>query len=755
MTDEKKPEKIIGLVERILFKNEDNGYHVLALEVDGMKDTTAVLNHPNIFEGFTYEFTGEWTLHQKFGHQFKATSALEVLPSTRDGLRSYLASSFFPGIGPVIANRIINYFDGEDVLAIFNNDVERLMDVPGISKSKLAGIKESWEKNKEINDIMMFLQQHNISTLFAKKIYEFYGKNCVAQILTNPYRLAKDISGIGFLYADRVALQLGFDTEGLERLEACISFILDQGSNDGHSYLYENQIKSKSCELLKVDLKDRVHECLELLSKSGEIYSIQLDGDDSQRYYSKKLYNNEKYCAEKIHMLKSNSFSSKVDESLFENAKDKIVLSDEQKSAVLGIIEQGVSVLTGGPGAGKTTSLKKLVNILVTLGYDLALAAPTGRASQRMTETIGVQASTIHRLLVWDHDNKTFLKNERNTIEANFVIIDETSMLDINLAASLLRAVPINAQILFVGDVDQLPPVGPGDFFRDLISSEIVPVFRLNKIFRQGKESLIIKHAYEINEQITPRIETPLLTPELWNDGTDCMFIDSAMPEMFKANNDYPKWSSLRYGIDFIGMISKLYTDYIPKYIGSDKEIQILMPMNVGELGTIKVNQVIQGLVNPADKSKKELRLKERTFRDGDRVIQTKNNYDLEVFNGDIGRVIEISGGEKMEMTVKFSDSREVIYAKSDIFELDLAYAISIHKSQGSEFDCVILPLMKAHYRMLYKQLIYTGLTRAKKFAVFVGEREALKIAVANSNANIRQTSLRHMLLDEEMEIPI
>jgi exodeoxyribonuclease V alpha subunit len=755
MTQEKEPEKIIGVVERILFKNEDNGYHVLALEVDGMKDTTAVLNHPNLFEGFTYEFTGEWTLHQKFGHQFKATSALEVLPSTRDGLRSYLASSFFPGIGPVIANRIINYFDGEDVLAIFNNNVDRLMDVPGISKSKLAGIKESWEKNKEINDIMMFLQQNNISTLFAKKIYEFYGKNCVSQILKNPYRLAKDISGIGFAYADKVALKLGFDTEGMERLEACISFILDQGSNDGHSYLYENQIKSKSSELLKIDSKDRVSECLEILSRSGEIYAIQLDGDDSKRYYSKKLYNNEQYCAEKIHLLKSNSFKSKVDESLFDKLQDNITLSDEQKAAVLGIVGEGVSVLTGGPGAGKTTSLKKLVKLLLSVGYELALAAPTGRASQRMTETIGVQASTIHRLLVWDHDNKTFLKNERNTIEANFIIIDETSMLDINLAASLLRAVPINAQILFVGDVDQLPPVGPGDFFRDLISSEIVPVFRLNKIFRQGKESLIIKHAYEINEQVVPRIETPLLTPELWTDGTDCMFVDSAMPELFKANGDYPKWSSLRYGIDFINMISKLYTEYIPKYIGSDKEIQILMPMNVGELGTIKVNQVIQELVNPHDKSKKEIRIKERTFRDGDRVIQTKNNYDLEVFNGDIGKVIEISGGEKMEMTVKFSDSREVIYAKSDIFELELAYAISIHKSQGSEFDCVILPIMKAHYRMLYKQLIYTGLTRAKKFAVFIGEREALKIAVGNSNANTRQTSLRHMLLDEEMEMPI
>jgi exodeoxyribonuclease V alpha subunit len=755
MAGEKEPEKILGLVERILFKNEENGYHVLALEVDGMKDTTAVLNHPNLFEGFTYEFTGEWTLHQKFGHQFKATSAVEVLPSTKDGLRSYLASSFFPGIGPVIANRIINYFDGEDVLEIFNKELDRLMDVPGISKSKLIGIKESWQKNKEINDIMMFLQNHNISTLFAKKIYEFYGKNCVSQILKNPYRLSKDISGIGFSYADRIALKVGFDTESIERLEACISFILDQGSNDGHSYLYENQIKTKSSELLKIDSKDKVSECLEILSRSNEIYDIQLEGDDSKRYYSKKLYNNEQYCAEKIHLLKSNSFKSKVDDSLFDKLQDNITLSDEQKAAVLGIVGEGVSVLTGGPGSGKTTSLKKLVKLLLSVGYELALAAPTGRASQRMTETIGLQASTIHRLLVWDHDNKTFLKNERNTIEANFIIIDETSMLDINLAASLLRAIPINAQVLFVGDVDQLPPVGPGDFFRDLISSEIAPVFRLNKIFRQGKESLIIKHAYEINEQVVPRIETPLLTPELWTDGTDCMFVDSAMPELFKANGDYPKWSSLRYGIDFINMISKLYMDYIPKYIGSDKEIQILMPMNVGELGTIKVNQVIQGLVNPADKNKKEIRIKERTFRDGDRVIQTKNNYDLEVFNGDIGKVIEISGGEKMEMTVKFSDSREVIYAKSDIFELDLAYAISIHKSQGSEFDCVILPLMKAHYRMLYKQLIYTGLTRAKKFAVFVGERDALKIAVANSNANTRQTSLRHMLLDEEMEMPI
>ena len=755
MTQTQTLDKIIGVVDRVIFKNEDNGYHVLALDVDGIKDTTAILNHPNIFEGFTYEFEGEWSVNPKFGNQFKAKTAKEILPSTNAGLKSYLASSFFPGIGPVIATRIINYFDGEDIIDILNNDPNKLLDVPGISKSKLMGIKESWEKNKEINDIMMFLQQHNISTLYAKKIYEFYGRNCVSQILVNPYRLIKDISGISFLYADKIALEVGFSPESIERLEACIYYILDQGSNDGHSYLYEKQITTKSFELLKFDTTDKVKECLDLLKRASEIFELFLEGDDSPRYYSRKLYYNEKYCGEKVRALKDNSFKSFIDQSLFDDPKDNITLSDEQKQSVLGIIGKGVSVLTGGPGSGKTTTLKKLVKIIQKLGYEVALAAPTGRASQRMTETIGVQASTIHRLLVWDHKNKSFLKNESNTIEANFIIIDETSMLDINLASSLLKAVPSDAQILFVGDVDQLPPVGPGDFFRDLINSNVVQVFKLNKIFRQGQESLIIKHAYEINDQVVPRIETPLLEPNLWTNGTDCMFVDSAMPELHKNNSDYPRWSSLRFGIDFITMISKLYIDYIPKYIGKDKEIQILMPMNVGELGTIKVNQFIQALVNPEDEHKNQIKLRDRIFRVGDRVIQTKNNYDLEVFNGDIGKIMFISKDDKMDMIVRFSDTREVMYSKSDIFELDLAYAISIHKSQGSEFDCVILPIMNAHYRMLYKQLIYTGLTRAKKFAVFIGEREALKVAVNNSNADTRQTSLKYMLLDDSSDIPL
>ena len=750
--EEKKIDKLVGVVDRILFKNQENGYHVLSVGMEPLKETTVTINHPNIFEGFTYEFTGEWSTHAKFGNQFKALTAQEVLPSTVDGLKAYLASSFFPGIGPVIANRVIDHF-GENVIEVFNKDIDKLLSVPGISQRKLEAIKVSWEKNKEINEIMMFLQQYSISTLYAKKIYEFYGKNCVSQVLTNPYKLAKDIAGIGFLYADKVALQAGFSEVGMERIHACIHFILDQGASDGHCYLYEKQITTKSTELLKTDLKGRVKDALDIMERMDEIKIVVVEGDKDTRYYSRKLYYNEKYCAEKIHLLKENTSRVDVHADLLEKIKDDIILSDEQQNAVLGIIGKGVSILTGGPGVGKTQSTKKVVRLLLQLGFDIVLAAPTGRASQRMTELIGYQSSTIHRLLVWDHENNAFVKNEMNTINADFIIIDESSMVDINLAAALLKATPANAQILFIGDADQLPPVGPGDFFRDLINSKIVPVFKLNQIFRQGKESLIIKYAYEINNQKMPTIDTPLMNPELWSDGTDCLFVDSGIPEAHKKKSEYPKWSSLRYDLDFIGVISKLYIESIPKYIGSDKEIQILMPMNIGDFGTIKVNQTIQELINPLTDTKKEIKIKERILREGDKVIQTKNNYDLEVFNGDIGRIGSIDK-EKTELIVKFSD-REVIYAKSDIFELDLAYAISIHKSQGSEFDCVILPLMMGHYRMLYKQLIYTGLTRAKKFAVFVGQRKALELSVKNSNAQVRQTSLRTMLLDEKLVSPI
>lgn len=749
---EEQEEKLIGLLNRIIFKAEETGYHVLNVDVPDKNDTKVAINQPNLFEGVTYEFRGKWEQHSKFGRQFRASIAYEVQPSTKEGLRAYLQSSFFPGIGPVIANRIVEHF-GDNVIEILNTDSKQLLKISGISKSKLIAIQAAWDKNKEINDIMMFLQQYDISTLYATKIYEYYGKHCVEQVLNNPYKLAVDISGIGFVYADKIALKIGFSEDSSERIKACINFILEQASQEGHCYLLSNQIALRSTELLKVDVKDRVQDLINSLENSSEIKSLKL-GLEEKRYYSRKLYFNETYCAEKIHALKDNDLSLFVNDKLLEDKGNNVELSEEQKSAVKGVLSHGIAILTGGPGCGKTTTTKKIVSVLQKLNKTVVLAAPTGRAAQRMTEVIGVEASTIHRLLSWDHLNGGFLKNENNPIEGDFIIIDESSMLDINLASSLLKATKYTTQILFIGDADQLPPVGPGDFFKDLINSNVVPVYRLNKIFRQGKESLIIKYAHCINEGQVPNIETPLMNPEIWSDGSDCSFIDSGIADPYKNKNEFPKWQSLRYGLSITDMIIKLYTETMPKYIGKEKEIQILIPMNVGDLGTIKINQMIQQVVNPHKKGHGEIKLKERVFRNGDKVIQTKNNYDLGVFNGDIGRISDVTEGSN-ELVVKFSEDREIAYKKADIFELELAYAISIHKSQGSEFDCVILPIMSQYYRMLERSIIYTGLTRAKKYAVFVGQRNALEMAVKTKEVKIRQTSLKGMLLDNSFVNPL
>lgn len=746
MTELKKNEKkIIGILNRIVYKNEDNGYHVLSIDIPNLEDINVTVVQPNLFEGITYEFQGEWSVHPKFGHQFKAEIAFEVQPSTKEGLLAYLKSSFFTGIGPVIAQRIVDHF-GDNVIDMLNKDSSQLLKVKGISKAKLIAIQASWENNKEINDVMMFLQKFGISTLFASKILEFYGKNCVAQIQTNPYKMVNDISGVGFMLADKIALKAGFAEDSPERIRACINFILEQGTNDGHCYLMTSQIETRSTELLKSDIKSKIQKLLDSLEKTNEIKTLTIPGEE-KRYYSRKIYFNETYCAEKVHSLKENELNIKIHDKLLETTGDDIKLSEEQTRAVKGVLKHGISVLTGGPGVGKTQTTKKIVNVLHSLGKNVVLAAPTGRASQRMTDVIGSESSTIHRLLSLDHMNGGFLKNENNPIVADFIIIDESSMLDINLAASLLKATQNETQILFIGDSDQLPPVGPGDFFKDLISSGVVPVYRLNKIFRQGKESMIIKYAHSINAGEFPAIETPLLKPEIWTNGTDCSFVDSGVPELNKSSKEYPKSSSLRYGLNITDMLIKLYVEIMPKYLGKEKEIQILIPMNIGEMGTIKTNSIIQNVINPHEKGKGEIKLKEKVFRVTDKVIQTKNNYDLGVFNGDIGRIIDINSSS-LELTVRFSEEREVLYKKSEIFELDLAYAISIHKSQGSEFDCVILPITMQHYRMLYRNLIYTGLTRAKKYAVFIGNKKALEIAVNNNNYEKRQTSLKTMLLD-------
>jgi len=744
---EKDENKIIGIVDRIIFNNKDNGYHILSVELPNKNDNIVVnAYHPVIHEGLTYEFTGEWTVHNTYGKQMKAKSVFEVPPNTKEGLKAYLASSFFPGIGPVIANRIIAHFK-DDVIRVFNEEIDKLLLVPGISPKKLEGIKKSWEDNDEINAVMVFLQQYGITTVYAAKIYKHYGKGCVEKIKENPYTLSRDIKGIGFKYADKIALEVGVEPDSEERIRACIMHILESSSLDGHCYLLEEQITLKSTELLNVDIRDNVRNILKYMVQDSEIIVFQ-HGDEEPRFYSKKLYYNENTCANVVGRLLLNKINAVTSDALLKGYRG-VELSEEQMAGVHGIITKGISILTGGPGTGKSTMTKAVVSALMNLGKSIAFAAPTGRAAQRMTEVIGMQASTVHRLLGWDPENFGFMHNEKNPLWCDFLVIDESSMLDVNLASSILRAVPDNCQVLFIGDMDQLPPVGPGAFFKDLIESEIVPTFKLTQIFRQGKESEIISYAHGINKGEHPNINSPLTEPGIWKDKTDCMFIDSGLGEHGKANGEYPEWSSLRYGMDVVSMTKNLYIDTIKKYHTSD-DIQILIPMKIGELGTIRMNEIIQEAVNPPANHKAQIKLKDRTFREGDKIIHTVNNYDIEVFNGDIGRIDWIDPVSGIS-DIKFNEDRIVRYKKIDMMELELAYAITIHKSQGSEFDCVIIPIMPQYSRMLYRNLLYTGLTRAKKLAVFVGKRKSFNMAIDNIDPRKRQTSLKEFLINNDI----
>jgi exodeoxyribonuclease V alpha subunit len=745
MSDKEK-EKITGIVDKIIFHNRDNGYYILNVELPNREEVTITAYHPNIHEGVTYEFEGNWTVHPRYGKQMNTKSVYEVPPNTKEGLRAYLASSFFPGIGPVIASRIIKHFK-DDVIRVFNDDIEKLLLVPGVSPRKLEAIKKSWEDNNEINDVMMFLQQFGITTVYAAKIYTHYGKGCVEQIKQRPYEMARDIKGIGFKYADKIALEVGIDPESEERIRACIVHILESGSMDGHCYLLKEQITIKSTELLGIDIRPKVENILKYMIQDKELMTIYLeDIEEDTRYYSKKLYYNEKRCANRVGELLLGDINAVTSDALLKGYRG-VELSEEQLTGVHGIITKGVSILTGGPGTGKSTMTKAVVSALLNLGKSIALAAPTGRASQRMTEVIGREASTVHRLLGWDPENFGFLHNEKNPLWCDFLIIDESSMLDINLASSILRAVPEDCQVLFIGDVDQLPPVGPGNFFKDLIESGIVPTYKLTQIFRQGKESEIITYAHGINSGEHPNINSPLTEPGIWKDGTDCMFIDSGLGDYQKPRREYPEWSSLRYGMDVVGMVKNLYLDTIKKYHKTN-DIQILIPMKISDLGTIKVNEVIQEAANPRKNHKSEIKIKDRIFREGDKVIHTVNNYDLEVFNGDIGWIewIDETAGT---CDIKFGDDRVVKYRKTNMIELELAYAITIHKSQGSEFDCIVIPMMTQFSRMLYRNLIYTGLTRAKKLAVFVGQRKAFKMAIDNVDPRTRQTSLKELLIEQ------
>ena len=813
-----------GIVDRVTFHNPDNGWSILRVMPfnNPQGQETVIVHQTKVFAGATMEFQGSWTTHPKYGRQFQAIVAKEKKPATTAALEKYLGSGLIKGVGPKTAKKIVNHFN-KQTLDIFEKNIERLTEVPGIAQKKLDMISEAWTEHKAIREVMMFLQSHGISTLFAVRIYKEYGDDAVSLVTEDPYRLANDFYGIGFFSADKVALSIGLEHDSQQRILAGIKHVLAASRNFGHCYLTASQVNKEVKELLELDLSDKLFELLKYMETEKLLMVrdlIQGDGLIEQCYYSKSLYFDELYVAKRILDI---GIPPKVDKervtrwiSLYCEANN-ISLSDEQAGSVKRIVCEKFSILTGGPGCGKTTTTLVIVKLIEAMGLSVLLAAPTGRAAQRMMDVIGKESKTIHRLLGWQGGK--FKKNEATPLKTDFLIVDECSMLDINLTASLLKAVPKNAQVLLIGDSDQLPSVGAGNVLKDIIASESVQCFRLTKIFRQSQESLIIKYAHQINKGDTPWIKSPFKKPEIWNEKTDCLFFDSdeatkeqisfiskvkrfydlkqtelennfsidsddsdffefrvqepvipyeteitipkkfehvnleriyqaetKIEELFSVLKKVHPWSSLHYGFSALDVVRKLYQEWIPKYYGKC-EIQILSPMTRGSLGTISLNRVIQETSNPFIEGKRQLKVGDKIFRVGDRVIHRRNNYDLGVFNGDIGVIQDIDNIDLTCLVSFYPNNRVVHYKQNDIMELDLAYAITIHKSQGSEFEVVIIPVLTQHFKMLFRNLIYTGITRAKKLAVFVGTRRALAMAVKNQDISKRQTALQQLLM--------
>ncbi|QMU26494.1 SF1B family DNA helicase RecD2 [Adhaeribacter radiodurans] len=819
-------EKLSGIVKRITFHSVETGYTVLKVNSfqRPQEETTVLVHQSKVFAGATMDFYGEWVNHPAYGLQFKASKVIERKPATANALEKYLGSGLIKGVGPVTAKRIVKHF-GDQTLTVFEKSIEKLTEVEGIAQLKLEMIRQAWLEHQEISNVMLFLQSHNISTLFAVKIYKTYGNDAIELVQTNPYRLATDIYGIGFFSADKVALSLGIAPDSPQRIQAAIAHVLQNAREEGHCYLTQPQIMQAVTELISLPSSTPVETNLREMEEKEEL-KIRLlpdeQGNKQKCFYAHSLYYDEQYIATKIKQLVGNPI--KVDQEHIQQDLDvfcqlnKITLSEEQRESVLQITAHRLSILTGGPGCGKTTTTRALVGVLQYRSKKVMLAAPTGRAAQRMSEVIGLEAKTIHRLLEFDPGKGGFKRNEEDPLQTDILIIDECSMLDVHLAAALLRAVPLHGQVVLIGDADQLPAVGAGNVLKDLIASSVVPCQKLTKVFRQAAASLIISYAHQINQGEVPRIESPFHQPTVWPEKKDCLFIDSeeATTEQLKfiakvkkvtkapvnhtvkehnmleeppgtyptsdlytqgSNFSIPAkfshvdlealqqsrssseelkevlervhpWSSLHYGLSAVGMIEKLQAAIIPKYYGPETEIQILSPMTKGSLGTANLNKVMQEKINPASSGKAQLIVGGRIFREADRVIQKRNNYDLNVFNGDIGQIIQVDN-EEMELTVSFKagqEVKEVTYQKEHLLELDLAYAITIHKSQGSEFETIIIPVVTQHFGMLFRNLVYTGITRAKKLVVFVGTRKALALAVNKQNTAIRQTALAYLL---------
>lgn len=734
-------EIVSGDVVGIIYSNDDNGYKVMEIENDE-ESFIAVGYFHGVAEGETVKLTGKWTSHPTYGDQFKAEVFEKILPATRSSIQRYLASGIIKGIGESTAKKIVERF-GEDALKVLENEPERLSVIKGISISKAVKMHESYLTQLGSSTLVMFLQDCGISVKTAAKIYKKFGSAAVEIIKANPYVLCEEIEGIGFKTADEVALKLSIDPDNLNRVRAGVLYTLKYNTQFGHTFLPRTILVSASSKLLGVSA-EVAKEALDILVKDGLCVAESEAEDENIYIYSH--YMCEKYVAQKITEL--NKYKYKIKSSDIEKQLDiiekkhKISFASLQRQSVVSAMQNGVVVITGGPGTGKTTIVNAIIDIMHSNGLTVSLAAPTGRAAKRMSQVCSLEAKTIHRLLEatfrGDDEETEFNVNEEAPIQSDVVIVDEMSMVDIVLASNLLKAICPGTRLVMVGDINQLPSVGPGNVLRDIIDSGVVEVIRLTEIFRQARESMIVTNAHGINKG-----EYPVLNSK----DTDFFFADVPSSK------------------DGVAYISSLCAERLPKAYGYDPyDIQVLSPSKKGTAGVINMNEALREVLNPPSPQKKEQDFGYRFFREGDKVMQIRNNYDIRwtntntselgngVFNGDVG-VISSIRKEFQTITVMY-DERKVVYDFKEISdELELAYCVTIHKSQGSEFPAIIIPMYEAPHMLMNRNLLYTGVTRAKSLVVLVGKEAVIRNMVDNNREDKRYSGLNKRLKNNVVEI--
>ncbi|WP_283676105.1 SF1B family DNA helicase RecD2 [Clostridium perfringens] len=727
-------EALNGIVESIVFKSSDTGYTVIKFRENNIIHT-AVGVLPHVKEGQNLKITGSWVNHSQFGKQFKVEECEEILPTSKDGIEKYLSSGIIQGIGPVTAKKIVNKF-GEDTLNILDNNIERLKEIEGIGKKKLETIIESYREQRELKNITIFLQTHGLSVNQCLKIYKKYGASSVDTVKNNPYILCDEISGIGFKTSDKIARSLGIEIDSPFRIQSGIRYVINEFCANGHTFMPKDELIKEASNVLTVS-GDIIEENIKNAALDRKIKLERVN--DKEGVFTIPNYYCELGITNRILTLAISNFqdiSVDVDHLILQfEKKNNITFAESQKDAIISAFQNGIEIITGGPGTGKTTIIKCIIEIFETCGLKVLLGAPTGRAAKRMSESTGKEATTIHRMLdmgVFEKEESVFVTNaEEHSLEADVVIIDEASMIDITLMNALLKSIKVGTRLIIVGDVDQLPSVGAGNVLNDFIESGFTKVVRLKEIFRQGKESMIVVNAHKINKGEMPKLN---------EKGTDFFFIRNDIQE----------------GI--LNTIIDLINTRLPKFNSNWdklKSIQVLVPMKKGVLGVTNLNEKIQNVLNPKAPYKKEKEFRSMVFREGDKVMQIKNNYSLKwtriagkgeheglgVFNGDMG-FIESIDLEGKKLSIIFDDERRVIYDFMYLDELDLAYAITIHKSQGSEFPVVIIPAYIGAPLLMNRNLLYTGITRAKEMVVVVGIPKALKYMVDNTRSMERYSSL-------------